>query len=83
MTARVLSGMTASPADFGTVFAQGRGEGASAGGSTGKDIGGGYMIEEEAAKTRSTVTRGPREVVKTMASWPSRSTRRCVTTTSL
>lgn len=57
--ARALPGMTAAPTDFGTVYAQGGGstEGASAGGSTGKDLGGGYMIEEEVPKTRSTVTR--------------------------
>lgn len=55
--ARGLSGMTASPTDFGTVFAKGNGEGTSAGGSTGKELGGGYMIEEEVPKARSTVTR--------------------------
>jgi len=54
---RGLVGMTASPTDFGTVFAKGNGEGTSAGGSTGKELGGGYMIEEEVPKTRSTVTR--------------------------
>ncbi len=55
--ARALAGMTASPTDFGTVFAAGSGEATSAGGSTGKELGGGYMIEEEVPKARSTVTR--------------------------
>ena len=54
--ARAQAGMTASPADFGRVDIK-EGAGATPGGVTGKDLGGGYMIEEEALKTRSTVTR--------------------------
>ena len=55
--ARAQSGMTASPADFGRVDIKEGGDGATPGGVTRKDLGGGYMIEEEALKTRSTVTR--------------------------
>ena len=55
--ARAQSGMTASPSDFGRVDIREGGDGATPGGVTRKDLGGGYMIEEEATKTRSTVTR--------------------------
>ena len=55
--ARAQSGLTSSPSDFGRVDIKEGGEGATPGGVTGKDLGGGYMIEEEATKTRSTVTR--------------------------
>jgi len=53
---RAMGGLTASPTDFGNVFA-GSGANKSAGGVSGKDLGGGYMIEEETPKSRSTVTR--------------------------
>lgn len=49
------SALTAAPTDFGTVNVQGAG--ASPSGVTGKDAGGGYIIEEETPKSRSTVTR--------------------------
>ena len=55
--ARSQAGMTSSPADFGRVDIKEGGEGTTPGGVNRKDIGGGYMIEEEATKTRSTVTR--------------------------
>lgn len=51
---RAMTGMTAAPTDFGKVFAQGGT--ATPGGVTGKELGGGYMIEEETPKSRSTVT---------------------------
>ncbi|MBB4199007.1 hypothetical protein CCR94_17830 [Rhodoblastus sphagnicola] len=62
---RAMGGLTASPTDFGTVHA---GAGADASGAPGDgapnafgvtrtDIGGGYMIEEDATKSRSTATR--------------------------
>lgn len=52
-------GLTASPTDFGYVYANGGGQatGATPGGVTRQDLGGGYMIEEDATKSRSTVTR--------------------------
>ena len=54
-------GLTASPTDFGTIQAQGAGQGRSGsvtpGGVNRQDLGGGYMIEEDATKSRSTVTR--------------------------
>lgn len=52
-----VSGLTASPTDFGTVFAGQGGTGRTPGGVTRTAPGGGYMIEEEVPKTRSTVTR--------------------------
>ena len=55
--ARAQAGLTSSPSDFGRVDIKEGGEGTTPGGVTGKDLGGGYMIEEEATKTRSTVTR--------------------------
>ncbi len=54
---RSQSGLTAAPTDFGRVDIREGGDGTTPGGVTGKDLGGGYMIEEEAVKTRSTVTR--------------------------
>ncbi len=54
---RAQAGLTSSPADFGRVDIKEGGDGTTPGGVTGKDLGGGYMIEEEATKTRSTVTR--------------------------
>jgi iron complex outermembrane receptor protein len=45
--------MTASPSDFGRVDIREGGDGATPGGVTRQDLGGGYMIEEEATKTRS------------------------------
>jgi len=59
---RAMGGLTAAPTDFGTVHAGG-GEGTPGDGApnpfgvTRTDLGGGYMIEEDATKTRSTVTR--------------------------
>jgi iron complex outermembrane receptor protein len=58
---RAMNTLTAAPTDFGTVqWGNGNGEGdgaPNAYGVTRNDIGGGYMIEEDATKTRSTVTR--------------------------
>ncbi len=54
---RSQAGLTAAPTDFGRVDIRDGGDSATPGGVTGKDLGGGYMIEEEATKTRSTVTR--------------------------
>jgi iron complex outermembrane receptor protein len=54
---RAQQGLTASPSDFGRVDIREGADGATPGGVTGKDLGGGFMIEEEAVKTRSTVTR--------------------------
>ena len=68
--ALVQHGLTASPTDYGallqkaavqtgaqTGLAQGAPFAVTPGGVTGVDIGGGYMINEEATKSRSTVTR--------------------------
>ncbi|MDH7794498.1 MULTISPECIES: TonB-dependent receptor [unclassified Beijerinckia] len=51
------SGLTAAPTDFGRIDIREGGDGATPGGVTRQDIGGGYMIQEETPKTRSTVTR--------------------------
>ncbi len=59
-------GLTASPTDYGAILQKAAAQTGQAhdapfpvtpGGVTGADIGGGYMINEEAVKTRSTVTR--------------------------
>ena len=54
---RSQSGLTAAPTDFGRVDIREGGNGTTPGGVTRQDLGGGNMIEEEAVKTRSTVTR--------------------------
>ncbi|BBU63840.1 TonB-dependent receptor (plasmid) [Methylosinus sp. C49] len=55
---RSQSGLTAAPTDFGRVDIYGNGAAEPApDGVNRQDLGGGYMIEEEAVKTRSTVTR--------------------------
>lgn len=56
---RSQSGLTAAPTDFGRVDIYGNGQSGEPApdGVTGQDLGGGHMIEEEAVKTRSTVTR--------------------------
>ncbi|MBU3890434.1 hypothetical protein FM996_19150 [Methylosinus sporium] len=55
---RSQSGLTAAPTDFGRVDIYGNSASAPApDGVNRQDLGGGYMIEEEAVKTRSTVTR--------------------------
>ena len=55
---RSQSGLTAAPTDFGRVDIYGAGAAPlPPDGVNRQDLGGGYMIEEEAVKTRSTVTR--------------------------
>ncbi|WP_159727258.1 TonB-dependent receptor [Methylosinus sp. Ce-a6] len=55
---RSQSGLTAAPTDFGRVDIYGNGAAEPApDGVTRNDLGGGFMIEEEAVKSRSTVTR--------------------------
>jgi hypothetical protein len=55
------AGLTSSPTDFGRVDISGAGGNGltppTGDGVNGQDLGGGYMIPEEATKTRSTVTR--------------------------
>jgi iron complex outermembrane receptor protein len=58
---RAMGGLTAAPTDIGRIDVNGAGAGGLGSvkpdGVTGKEIGGGNMIEEDAVKTRSTVTR--------------------------
>lgn len=56
---RSQSGLTAAPTDFGRVDIYGSGQGGETApdGVNRQDLGGGFMIEEEAVKSRSTVTR--------------------------
>ena len=58
---RSQAGLTSSPTDFGRVDISGAGGNGvtppTGDGVNGQDLGGGYMIPEEATKTRSTVTR--------------------------
>ncbi len=55
---RSQAGLTSAPTDFGRVDISGDGVSAPTGlGVTRNDLGGGYILPEEATKTRSTVTR--------------------------